>query len=261
MMSLEHVLLERRGAVGLVTINRPKVLNALSVRTIDELRQAVLELKHDAEVRSVVVTGSGEKAFVAGADISELAKLSSTGARDYALRGQHVLDLIEHLGKPVIASVNGYALGGGCELAMACTLRLAADTARFGQPEIKLGTIPGFAGSQRLPRLVGKGRALELLLSGRMVDAEEALRIGLVNRVVPAGDLMRESLVLAEDLASGAPLATRYVIEAVTRGLEMPLADASLFEASLFGLAASTDDMHEGTEAFLEKRKPAFRGR
>jgi enoyl-CoA hydratase len=261
MMSFEHVLLERRGAIGLITINRPKVLNALSVQTLDELREALLELKHDPEVRAVIVTGSGEKAFVAGADISELVKLSSTEAKDYALRGQRVLELVEHLGKPVVASVNGFALGGGCELAMACTLRLAADAARFGQPEIKLGAIPGFAGSQRLPRLVGKGRALELLLTGRMVDAEEALKIGLVNRVVPASDLMRESLALAEQLASSAPVAARYVIEAVTRGLEMPFADGSLLEASLFGLAASTEDMHEGTQAFLEKRKPTFRGK
>jgi len=261
MMSFEHVLVERRGAVGLITINRPKVLNALSVQTIDELREALLSLKHDAEVKALVVTGSGEKAFVAGADISELAKLSAAEAKDYSLRGQHVLNLIEHLEKPVVAAVNGFALGGGCELAMACTLRLAADTARFGQPEITLGTIPGFAGSQRLPRLVGRGRALELLLTGRMIDAEEALRIGLVNRVVPAGDLMRESLAMAERLASSAPLAARYVIEAVTRGLEMPLADGSLLEASLFGLAASTEDMHEGTRAFLDKRKPTFRGK
>ena len=261
MMSFEHVLVERRGAVGLITINRPKVLNALSVQTIDELREALLSLKHDAEVKVLVVTGSGEKAFVAGADIGELAKLSAAEAKGYSLRGQHVLNLIEHLEKPVVAAVNGFALGGGCELAMACTLRLAADTARFGQPEITLGTIPGFAGSQRLPRLVGRGRALELLLTGRMIDAEEALRIGLVNRVVPAGDLMRESLAMADELASSAPLAARYVIEAVTRGLEMPLADGSLLEASLFGLAASTEDMREGTQAFLDKRKPTFRGK
>ena len=261
MKSYEHVLAERRGAVGLITINRPRVLNALSVQTIDELREALLSLRHDIEVKAVVVTGSGERAFVAGADIGELARLSATEAKDYSLRGQHVLNLIEHLEKPVVAAVNGFALGGGCELAMACTLRIAADTARFGQPEIKLGTIPGFAGSQRLPRLVGRGRALELLLTGRMIDAEEALRIGLVNRVVPAGDLMRESLSMADELAAGAPLAARYVIEAVTRGLEMPLADGSLLEASLFGLAASTEDMHQGTQAFLDKRKPTFRGK
>jgi enoyl-CoA hydratase len=261
MMSFEHLLVERRGAVGLITINRPKVLNALSAQTIDELRQALLSLRHDAAVRAVVVTGSGEKAFVAGADIGELATLSSTEAKDYSLRGQHVLNLVEHLEKPVIAAVNGFALGGGCELAMACTLRFAAGTARFGQPEIKLGTLPGFGGSQRLPRLVGKGRALELLLTGRMIDAEEALRIGLVTRVVPAGDLVRESLAMAGELASAAPLAVRYVIEAVTRGLEMSLADGSLLEASLFGLAASTEDMHEGTQAFLDKRKPTFGGK
>jgi enoyl-CoA hydratase len=237
------------------------VLNALNTETTDELRRAVLDLRHDDGVRALILTGAGEKAFVAGADINELAVQTPPGGREHARRGQHVLDLIENLGKPSIAAINGFALGGGCELAMACTIRLAAENARIGQPEINLGIMPGYAGSQRLPRLVGKGRALELLLTGDPIPAQEAWRIGLVNRVVAAADLMAEAKKLASALAAKAPIAMRYIIDAVNRGLEMSLADAATFEATLFGLVAATDDMREGTRAFLEKRKPEFKGK
>jgi enoyl-CoA hydratase len=260
-MAFDNLLLERDGAVATITINRPKVLNALNTATIDELRRAILELKADAAVRVAILTGAGEKSFVAGADINELALQTPTSGRDHALAGQHVFDLIENMGKPVIAAINGFALGGGCELAMACTLRLAADTARLGQPEIALGLIPGYAGTQRLPRLVGKGRAMELILTGTPVAADEAYRIGLVNRVVPAADLMGEAKKLAAQLAASAPIAMRYIINAVNKGVEMPFAEACQYEATLFGLVASTDDMREGTKAFLEKRKPTFTGR
>jgi enoyl-CoA hydratase len=260
-MSFDNLLLERDGAVAVLTINRPQVLNALSTATLDALRSAVLELEHDPAIRVVILTGAGDKAFVAGADINELAVQRPAEGKEHALRGQHVFNLIENLGKPVIAAINGYALGGGCELAMACTLRLAADTARLGQPEINLGIIPGYAGTQRLVRLVGKGAALELLLSGRHVTAADALQIGLVNRVVPAAELMTEARKLALELATKPPIAMRYIIEAVNRGVDIPLEQGQYLEATLFGLVASTDDMREGTTAFLEKRKADFKGR
>ena len=256
----DNLLVERDGAVAILTINRPTVLNALNTQTVDELRRAMLELKADDTARAIVVTGAGPKSFVAGADINELAALSPTAGREHALAGQHVFDVIENLGKPVIAAINGFALGGGCELAMACTLRIAADTARLGQPEIALGLIPGYAGTQRLPRLVGRGRAMEMLLTGAPVGADEAQRIGLVHRVVPAADLMTEARKLAAQLAANAPVAMRYIINAVHKGAEMPFAEACQYEATLFGLVASTDDMREGTAAFLEKRKPVFKG-
>jgi len=258
---LENLLLERADGVAVLTVNRPKVLNALNTPTLEELRRTILAFKVDDGVRAIVLTGAGEKSFIAGADINELAVLSPTQGREHALRGQHVIDLIEHLGKPVIAAINGYALGGGCELAMACTLRLAADTARMGQPEINLGIIPGYAGSQRLTRLVGRGSALEILLTGDPISAQEAHRLGLVNRVVPTADLMAEARKLAAALATKAPIAVRYIIDAVNRGLQMSFAEAQAYEATLFGLIASTDDMREGTRAFLEKRKPEFRGK
>jgi enoyl-CoA hydratase len=260
-MAFDTLLIERDEAMAIVTINRPKVLNALNTQTLDELRRAILELKQDDGVRVVILTGAGEKAFVAGADINELAVQTPTAGREHALTGQHVFDLIENMGKPVIAAINGYALGGGCELAMACTLRLAADTAKLGQPEIALGLIPGYAGTQRLPRLVGKGRAMEMILTGAPMAADEAQRIGLVNRVVPAADLMAEARTLAAQLAKSAPIAMRYIITAVNKGVEIPFAEACQYEATLFGLVASTDDMKEGTTAFLEKRKAAFTGR
>jgi enoyl-CoA hydratase len=259
--SFENLLIERDGGVALVTVNRPKVLNALNMQTLDELRRAILDLKRDDSIRVVILTGAGEKSFVAGADINELATQTPTSGRDHAMSGQHILDLIEHMGKPVIAAINGFALGGGCELAMACTIRVAADTARLGQPEINLGIIPGYAGTQRLARLVGRGRALEILLTGDMLSAQEAYRLGLVNRVVPAAELMAEAKKLAATLAAKAPIAMRYILDAVHRGLDMPFAEAQTFEATLFGLVASTDDMREGTKAFLEKRKADFKGR
>jgi enoyl-CoA hydratase/carnithine racemase len=259
-VSFENLLLEKDDAVAVLTVNRPKVLNALNTQTLDELRRAILEVKHDAAVRVVILTGAGEKSFIAGADINELATQTPVTGRKHAIAGQHVLDLIEHLGKPVIAAVNGYALGGGCELAMACTIRIAADTAKLGQPEINLGLIPGYAGTQRLARLVGRGRALELLLTGDQITAQEAHRLGLVNRVVAAADVMAEAKTLAAALAAKAPVALRYILEAVHKGLEMPFPQAQIFEATLFGLVASTQDMREGTTAFLEKRKPEFKG-
>lgn len=260
-MAFENLTLERDGTIAVLTITRPQVLNALNTSTMDELRRAVLEAKHDDAVRVLIVTGAGEKAFVAGADINELAVQTPAQGKEHALRGQHVFDLIENLGKPVIAAINGFALGGGCELALACTLRIAADTARLGQPEINLGIIPGYAGSQRLPRLVGKGVALDLLLTGRQVKADEALQIGLVNRVVPASELMNEARKLAAELASKAPIALKYIIEAVNKGLEISFDKGAFLEAALFGVVASTEDMREGTRAFLEKRKPTFKGK
>jgi enoyl-CoA hydratase len=260
-MAFDNLLVERDAAVAIVTINRPKALNALNTQTVDELRRAMLELKRDDSVRAIVLTGAGEKSFVAGADINELAVQTPTGGREHALAGQHVFDVIENLGKPVIAAINGFALGGGCELAMACTLRIAAETAKLGQPEIGLGLIPGYAGTQRLSRLVGKGRAMELILTGAPIAAEDAHRIGLVNRVVPAAELMTAARALASQLAASAPMAMRYIISAINKGFEMPFAEACQYEATLFGLVTSTDDMREGTRAFIEKRKPAFKGR
>jgi enoyl-CoA hydratase len=260
-MDFDNLLLERDGAVAVMTINRPQVLNALNFSTIDDLRRAALALKQDAGVRAIVITGAGEKSFVAGADINELVVQSPVQGKELAQRGQHVFDLLENLGKPVIAAINGYALGGGCELALACTLRVAAESARIGQPEINLGIIPGYGGTQRLARLVGKGVALELLLTGKHITAAEALQIGLVNRVVPAASLLSDAKALAVELAGKAPLAVQYIIEAVNRGLEVSFDKGQFLEATLFGLVASTDDMREGTKAFLDKRKPDFKGR
>jgi enoyl-CoA hydratase len=258
---MENVRLERDGAVAVVTIDRPKVLNALNAATLDELESTFLALRADDAVRAIVVTGSGEKSFVAGADINELAVQTPVSGREHARRGQRLFDLIEALGKPVIAAINGYALGGGCELAMACTIRIAADSARLGQPEIQLGIIPGYGGTQRLARLVGSGRALELLLTGNQITAAEAHRIGLVNQVVPAAELMPMARALAAALAAKAPIAVGYILDAVRQGVQLPLAEAQSLEATLFGLAASTDDMREGTSAFLQKRKPEFKGK
>jgi enoyl-CoA hydratase len=260
-MTYDNIIVERDGAVAVVTLNRPKVLNALNQRTLEELGHAIDELGAEDTVRAIVLTGAGEKAFVAGADINELATQSPVSGRELARRGQALFSRIEQLGKPVIAAIGGFALGGGCELAMACTFRVAADTARLGQPEVNLGLIPGYGGSQRLLRLVGKDRAMDLILTGRMIEAEEALRIGLVTRVVPAASLLQDARLFAQELASKAPLAVRYAMQAIERGSEMPFDEACEFEATLFGLVASTEDMREGTQAFLEKRKPAFKGR
>jgi len=258
--TLSGLMLEREGAVAVVTVNRPKVLNALNIATLGELTAVMRQLQRDDAVRCVIVTGAGEKSFIAGADINELAVLTPTAGREHARAGQAVFDLIEQLGKPVIAAINGYALGGGCELAMACTLRIAADTARLGQPEINLGIIPAYGGTQRLSRLIGTGRALELLLTGEPIGAAEAYRLGLVNRVVPAANLMTEAHRLAATIAAKAPVAVRYILEAVRGGVQLPLGEAQAFEATLFGLVASTGDMREGTRAFLEKRPPEFKG-
>ena len=260
-MTFENLLLERDGAVAIVTLNRPKVLNALNNQTLAELSACMATLKADESVRAIILTGAGEKSFVAGADINELATQSPVEGQAHARRGQLIFDAIEQLGKPVIAAINGFALGGGCELAMACTIRLAADTARFGQPEINLGLIPGYAGSQRLPRLVGKGFAIEILLTGDMVSAPRAYEIGLVNRVVPAAELMTEATKLAQALAAKAPIAVRFIIEAVNQGLESPFAAGEYLETALFGTIASSEDMREGTKAFLEKRKPVWQGK
>lgn len=260
-MTFETLLLERDAGVAILTINRPKVLNALSVQTLADLRTAFTALAADPTVRAIVLTGAGDRAFVAGADINELATLTPDGAAAYARAGQAVLDTVEQCGRPVVAAIGGYALGGGCELAMACTLRVAADTARFGQPEINLGLIPGFAGTQRLTRLVGQGRALELLLTGDPIPATRALEIGLVNRVVPAAQVLPEARSLAAQLAGKAPVAVRSILQAVREGADLPLARAQALEAALFGLAAATDDMKEGTSAFLAKRTPSWTGR
>jgi enoyl-CoA hydratase len=260
-MTFDTLLVERDGATAVVTVNRPKVLNALNLQVLRELRECMRALKADDGVRAVILTGAGEKAFVAGADINELATLTAPAAKEHARAGQATLDEIEQLGKPVIAAINGFALGGGCELAMACTLRLAADTARLGQPEINLGLIPGFAGTQRLTRLVGRGIALELLLTGEMMPAARACEVGLVNRVVPAADLLTAAKGLAASLAGKAPLALRYILEVVSQGSEMPLAQAQYLETTLFGVAASTEDKREGTSAFLEKRTATWTGR
>jgi enoyl-CoA hydratase/carnithine racemase len=256
----KHVIVECRGAIAVVTVNRPKVLNALSGATVVELSHAFAGLKADSAVRAVVLTGAGERAFIAGADIAELAEMAPAAAQLMARRGQALADAIEQLGKPVVAAINGYALGGGCEIAMACTLRVAAETAKLGQPEIKLGLIPGYGGTQRLPRLVGRGRALELMLTGEPITAGEAWRIGLVNTVVPAAEVRGAAGALAATLAAQAPLAVRGILDAVHGGLEVGQHDGCELEAALFGLVTATDDRREGTRAFLEKRPPVFKG-
>jgi enoyl-CoA hydratase len=260
-MSYENLLVENRDGVAVVTVNRPDKLNALNDRTMSELDAAFAALAADPAVRGVVITGAGEKAFVAGADISELATESPVDGKERSLRGQRVLDRIENLGKPVVAAVNGFALGGGCEIAMACHVRVASESARFGTPEVKLGIMCGYAGTQRLARLVGKGRALEILLTGEMVDAAEALRIGLANRVVAKDKLMAEAEALLRKMLANGPVSLRFTMEAVNAGLEMPFAEAQRLEATLFGLICATDDMKEGTRAFLEKRPPKFHGK
>jgi enoyl-CoA hydratase/carnithine racemase len=259
--TLENVLYEKKGAIAYVTLNRPKVLNALSKRTWEDLRAAFENARDDAAVRGVILTGAGDKAFIAGADISELTHLTAVEAEKSSSYGQEVLNLIENLGKPVIAAINGFALGGGCETAMACTVRVAVENAKFGQPEVKLGVLPGGGGTQRLPRLVGKGRALQLILTGEMISAQEAYRIGLVNEVVPSADLITRAEAMLNQIFANAPVAVKYSLEAVNKGLEASQAEGLALEASLFGLCAGTDDKKEGTQAFLEKRKPQFQGK
>jgi enoyl-CoA hydratase len=260
MADYRNLLFETRDGVAVVTVNRPDKLNSLNDETMGELDSVFTAIAGDAQVKGVILTGAGEKAFVAGADISELAKESPIEGRERSLRGQRVLDRIENLGKPVVAAINGFALGGGCELAMACHVRVAAEGARLGTPEVKLGLMCGYAGTQRLPRLVGRGRALELLLTGEMVGAQEALRIGLVNRVAPRERLLAEAEALLRAMLANGPLSLRFTLQAVAAGLEMPFAEAQDHEATLFGLICASGDMREGTRAFLEKRPPKFQG-
>ncbi len=257
-MSYENIRLETEGSIARVTVNRPAKLNALNRATVAELTTCFTSLRDDKAVRVVLLTGEGEKAFVAGADISELADLGADQAEQYALAGQRLMDLIENLGKAVIAVVNGFALGGGCELAMACSLRIAAEGAKFGLPETGLGLIPGFGGTQRLARLVGRGRAQEMILTGNMVAADEALAMGLVNKVLPLEDLTPYGEKMAAQLARKSLLTTRLALRSVGEGLQMTQSDGCGLEASLFGEAAASEDAREGCSAFLEKRKPDF---
>jgi enoyl-CoA hydratase len=255
------LLVETADRIRVLTVNRPDKLNALNGEVMAALDAAVEAARTDDSVGVVIITGAGEKSFIAGADIGELSKLSPVEGREHALKGQAVVGKLERLGKPVIAAINGYALGGGCELALACTIRIASENARFGQPEVKLGIIPGYGGSQRLARVVGEGRAMQLCLTAEQIDAAEAHRIGLVNRVVPAGQALSAAKEMAKAILANGPVACRYVLEAVRRGLDMPLSEGLVFEATLFGLCAATADMKEGMTAFLEKRPAKFTGR
>ena len=258
-MTFDNVLVEKNPPIAQVTINRPKVLNALNRRTLEELECAFFELQRDESVRVVILTGSGPKSFVAGADINELAGFSATDGALFAHRGQAVLNLIENLGKPVIAAIQGFALGGGMEIAMACHIRIASTAAKMGQPEINLGLMPGFGGTQRLARLVGEGRAMELVLTGEAIPAEEAFRLGLLNKLVAPEALMDTVLALAGKLAQKSAVSLRYNLEAVHRGLSMSLAEGLNLEADLFGLCCASEDKREGTSAFLEKRAAQFK--
>src|SRR5271170_2008439 len=260
-LKLENVLYEKKGPIAYVTINRPKVLNALNAKTISELRSAFEDARDDSEVRGVVFTGAGDKSFAAGADIGEMANDTPLTAEEKTRSGQALTDLIENLGKPVIAVVNGFALGGGCELSMACTIRIAAEIARFGQPEVKIGVMPGYGGTQRLPRLVGKGRALQLILSGAIISAQEAYRIGLVNEAVPGANLISRAEAILNHINSNAPLGVKFSIDAVNKGLDAGVSEGLLIEASLFGICVGSEDKKEGTSEFLAKRAPKFQGR
>ena len=260
-MPYETLLYEKRDGVAIVVVNRPDKLNALNQTVMKDLGACFAAIRDDDHVRAVILTGAGEKAFVAGADINELAVQTPVEGKETSLGGQGILDAIENLGKPVIAAVNGYALGGGCELAMACTLRIASENARFGQPEVKLGIIPGYAGTQRLPRLVGKGLAHQMILTGDPITAAEAYRIGLVNQVVPLNELIPAAEALARKIVVNAPLAVKFAMEAVNHGMEMTAEQGQFLEATLFGLCCTTADMKEGTRAFLEKRPAKFTGK
>ncbi len=260
-LALANVQYEKKGSIAYVTVNRPKVLNALNTPTWTDLRTAFEDAKADASVHGVILTGAGDKAFIAGADISELAHVDAYEAEESSRFGQSVLDLIENLGKPVIAAINGFALGGGCETAMACTIRIAVEHAKFGQPEVKLGLLPGGGGTQRLPRLVGKGRALQLILTGETISAQEAYRIGLVNEVVPAANLIARAETILKQISANAPIAVKFSLEAANKGMDTSQAEGFALEASYFGICAATEDKKEGTAAFLEKRAPQFHGR
>jgi len=260
-MVFENLIFETRAGIGYLTLNRPDKLNTLNRELTQEVGVCLEAVQKDDEVKAVIIRGAGEKAFAAGADITELIMLGTLESKEMAGAGQKVFELLENLGKPVIAAINGYALGAGCELAMACTIRIATETARFGQPEVRLGVIPGHAGTQRLPRLVGKGRALEMLLTGDPIDAQEAYRIGLVNHVVPTEELMPTAERIAKVLMANAPLAIKFMLEAVNRGLEMSQPEGESLEADLFALCYTTEDLQEGMQAFLEKRQPKFKGK
>jgi enoyl-CoA hydratase len=260
-MSYENLLYEKKDGIAYITFNRPKVLNALNRKTVEELQQVLLAAKEDASVRVLILTGSGEKAFVAGADINELAQQTPVNGKEFSLFGQSVFHLVEAMGKPSICAINGFALGGGCELALCCSIRLASKTAKLGQPEVKLGILPGYGGSQRMARLCGKGAAHELCLTGEMITAEEAERIGLVNHVYEPAELLPAAEAIAKKIIEKAPLAVKYCMEAIERGVEMPLQEGLFLEATLFGLCCATEDMREGTKAFLEKRAAQFRGK
>jgi enoyl-CoA hydratase len=260
-MDLENLRYQLRLPLAVVTIDRPKVLNALNHRSMTELELVFTDIRENDSIRAVLITGGGEKAFVAGADIGELASVSALEGEQLARRGQRIFSLIENCGKPAIACINGFALGGGCELALACTLRIASSSARLGQPEVKLGILPGYGGTQRLPRLIGKGAALKLILTGEIISAEEALRIGLVDEVTSPDQLLARGEQIAQAIAGMAPLAVRDSIRAVNAGYDLPLAAGLELEASLFGLACSTNDKAEGARAFLEKRAPSWTGK
>jgi enoyl-CoA hydratase len=260
-LALANVQYEKKGPIAYVTVNRPKVLNALNTPTWMDLKAAFEDAKDDASVHGVILTGAGDKAFIAGADISELAHVDAYEAEESSRFGQGVLDLIENLGKPVIAAINGFALGGGCETAMACSIRIAVEHAKFGQPEVKLGLLPGGGGTQRLPRLVGKGRALQLILTGETISAQEAYRIGLVNEVVPAANLIARAETILMQISANAPIAVKFSLEAANKGMDTSQAEGFALEASYFGICAATEDKKEGTSAFLEKRAPQFHGR
>lgn len=260
-LTLENLFYEKKGPIAYVTLNRPKVLNALNKSVIAELRTVFEDSRDDSAVRGIILTGAGDKAFAAGADINEVLNDTPIEAEEKTRLGQAVMNLIENLGKPVIAAVNGFALGGGCELSMACTIRLAAESAKFGLPEVKLGIMPGYGGTQRLSRLVGKGLALQLILSGGMISAQEAYRIGLVNEVVPSAELISRAEAILNLIGANAPQSIKFALEAVNKGLETSLAEGLLIEASLFGILAATEDKKEGTSAFLAKRAPRFQGR
>src|SRR5467141_634457 len=260
-MTFENLLYGKKGGIAYITFNRPKVLNALNRKTVEELRQALLDARDEAAVRVLILTGAGEKAFVAGADISELALQTPVNGKEFSLFGQSVFHLLETIGKPSICAINGFALGGGCELALSCTIRLAGKSAKLGQPEVKLGIIPGYGGSQRLARLCGKGVAHELCLTGEMITAEEAQRVGLVNHIYEPAELMPAAEAMAKKIIANAPLAVKYAMEAIERGVEMPQEEGLFLEATLFGLSCATEDMREGTKAFLEKRKADFKSK
>jgi enoyl-CoA hydratase len=260
-MDLENLRYELRPPIAVVTLDRPKVLNALNLQSMAELERVFVDIQQNPDIRAVLITGAGEKSFVAGADIRELASLSAQEGERIATRGQRIFSLIENCGKPVIACINGFALGGGCELALACTLRIASTNARLGQPEVKIGIIPGYGGTQRLPRLIGKGAALKMILTGEAITADEAFRLGLVDEVVAPDQLLGRAEQIAQTIAGMAPLAIRDSIRAVNAGYDLPLASGLELEAALFGLACSTVDKEEGTKAFLEKRTPKWNGK